>query len=388
MHRKFERILLFALLTVQFSGCGGLKPTLSPLALESGQELLFVEGKSHLFKMNSSGGEVKEIMAMGRSIQNPVWSPDGESVAMFLMDDKDFDPFKTKNPTADLVMLKLGGIEPQFLGNFEFKHSIDRNGWQYARITRPVWHPDGKKIFVQDKKGLHLVVIGKKIVPLIRNPQMYKIDIALTKAHVVFSVKNELFVYNFRSRKTIDLAGLRPALRQFLKKKIEAVRFSPDENFLAIASGKNLLILDTRTLHGRVIHRSHETMSDVKWNPAGTQLAVLAGKYASYSAMRIGAETGGKIPGNFTITCVGTDGKKQHLIYQNKNFSDGRETSIEYSSDGKWLTFLTSTPNDKRRAIFIASAGGQGWMRLRGDARFYAHNWRPENAKASKLIAK
>ncbi len=388
MNSKNSNCLMLILLAFFLSSCGGIKPTLSPVALESGQELLFVEGKSHLYKMNSSGGEVEEIMDLGRAIQNPVWSPDGQSIAMFLMDDKDFDPFKAENPTADLVLLRLGGIEPQYLGEFEFAHKIDRNGWKYARITRPVWHPDGKKLFVHDKKGLYLVVPGKKIIPLIRNPKIYKLDIALSKAHVVFSIKNELYVYNFRSRNTIDIAGLRPALRQFLKKKIEAVRFSPDENFLAIASGKNLLLLDVRTLHGRVIYRAHETIYDVQWNPSGMQLAVLAGKYASYSAMRIGAGAGGKIPGNFTITCVGTDGKKQHSIYQNKSFSDVRETSIAYSSDGKWLTFLTTTPNDKRPAIFIASAGGQGWMRLRGEAKYYAHNWRPQATAQSELIAK
>ncbi|KAA3618063.1 MAG: hypothetical protein DWQ05_08445 [Calditrichaeota bacterium] len=373
-------ILIFGFL----SACGGAKPTLSFSALEADQELLFIEDKTKLFIMNSRGGDIEEIMSMGRAIQKPVWAPNGEAIAFFLMEEKDFDPFKSNMPSADLVVLKLGGLEPDYLGKFDFSQAVDRHGWNYAQITQPVWHPDGEKIFVHDKNGLQLVIPDNKIIPLISNPNMHKLDIALSKANVVYCSGNELFVYNFRTRKAVDIAGLRPTLRPLFNKKIEAVKFSPDENSLAIASGKNVVLLDLKTLRGRIIHRAGEAVYDLAWNPNGEQLAILAGKFASYASMGIGGSAGGKIPGNFSISCVGIDGKKQHLLYRNKSFSDVRETSVAYSADGKWLTFLSATLSDPKPHIYIASTGGQGWAILKAGSKYSAHNWRPLKAVNSE----
>ncbi|KAA3657915.1 MAG: hypothetical protein DWQ10_12255, partial [Calditrichaeota bacterium] len=303
MQKSTITVLFFGLIFIfLLVACGGVRSTLPLSSLESDGELLFVEGKTDLYKMNSRGGEIEKIMAMGRSIMNPVWSPNGESIAMFLMKDKDFDPFESDNPHADLIVLKFGGIEPQYLGPFEFRQEVDRNGWKFTSVTTPVWHPDSKKLFVHDKTGLQLVVPDDKTVPLIRNPEMETVDIALSKANVVYSVAKDLFAYNFRTRKSVEMAALRPSLRLALEKNINAVRFSPDENSLAVASGTNLVLIDIKTMRERIIHHARSTIYDLRWNPDGSQLAVLAGKYASYSPMGIGAAPGGKIPGKFTIT--------------------------------------------------------------------------------------
>ncbi|MCA9732941.1 PD40 domain-containing protein [candidate division KSB1 bacterium] len=377
MKRNPVANLFFILTLFLIASCGGLQPTLTLESMDRDYELLVVENKTDLCKLNSRSGEIEKIMAMGRPILSPVWSPDGQSIAMFLMKDKDFDPFKSDDTAADLVVLKVGGFEPQYSGKFEFVQEIDRNGWKFTSITTPVWHPDSKKIFVHDKSGLKIVVLGDKTVSLIHNSAIHKLDIALSKANVIYSIEKDLFAYNFKTRKSVEIAALSPTLRLLLKKKIEAIRFSPDENFLAVAVGNKLILIDVKTLREHVIHNAQNTIYDLVWNPDGTQIAALSGKYASYASMGIGAAPGGKIPGQFNVTCVGIDGKKQHKIFENKSFNDVRETSIAYSPDGKWLSFLSTTLNDKRRKICIASTIGQGWTVLKSGEDYSAHDWRP-----------
>ena len=87
--------------------------------------------------LRDDGGNAKQITSEASSDANPVWSPDGSSIAFDSDRDGDNEIFLITN-----VQQVLTGAEPQFV-------QLTDNHWE---DKHPTWSPDGSKIIFQSSR--------------------------------------------------------------------------------------------------------------------------------------------------------------------------------------------------------------------------------------------
>ena len=302
-----------------------------------GQQIAFTsnrDGNQEIYIMNADGTDQTNLTRNPADDGLPTWSPDGSRIS-FISD---------RTGELDIYLMNPDGSELLNLTN----HS--------GNNTSPIWSPDGKQIaFISDRDGHEEVYVmnidGSKQTRLTNDPN--------TKSEPSWSPdgKHISFTYNDFGNYNWDVYSV-----EIENHKLTRLTNDPGDDTTSFWSpdGAYICFISTRD-RGRSLYRmypdgSHETrviwpwvesMVIATWSPIGSSFA----------------EAWAPPDQSQKIYIFSPDGSKYHQL--SKNTTLGDDSSPNWSPDGKWITFTSSSSSNSE--IYVVKIDGTELVQLTHD---------------------
>jgi Tol biopolymer transport system component len=259
------------------------------------------------------------------------------------------------------------------LGPLEFDDEYGFTG-RYTHASAPQWSPDGTRILVGDKRGIHIVPVNGDSIRTVAiegirearwipkgDWEPHGEDILATDALRLYRVNC--------MRQTVDtLRGGSRSLGLFTSADVRGLVFSRDGSQLAFADDRKIYRMSAAG-HSMEICKSGAPVYWLDWLPGDTALVFLAGKKDRI----VGGGLGSRVRGTFSISIVPIGTGDATKLYDQVDY-DVREVDPSLSPDGRHVVF-SSRHRSSWYNLFLIATDGAGHARLTRDRGCFFPTW-------------
>jgi Tol biopolymer transport system component len=354
-------------------GCASQKFTLDRNLLDTHQEIAFIKDNNQLWLTNVFGDSLQKLVEMPSFISSPSWSPNGDYLAFIT----------SKNSSIylyyyDTIQKKVNELT-----------SLAINKEMLNSINAPKWSNDNTNLFYIDSIGIHNINILKEDRLIFRTDYLVDFDLSNDNNKIVFSLGKEIFLYNLNDNTITNLSNKSSNLNNLIEKEITYISFSKNDQRIALAEGKRIIILDLKTYQAEEILKNSDNVQWINWLSESNKVVYLSGISArDYSMIRntvnvninspdvmMGTETWkSKSSGRLKLYTILISTLKNRKIFNKLENAESANPTL--SPDGKYIA-LISNPLRSVKKVFIVSTDGSGWMQVTKKGMCSNPVWRP-----------
>lgn len=320
--------------------------------------------RTEIYIIDAKGNNGIMITNLNSTLFAPVWSPTGSKIAFLAVPKRmPFSPFK-----KILYIIDPDGEHIKKLGVYECSFPRDEN--PLKEIFPPQWSPEGNRVLIPSRRGLHTVNLKGEERTLVNRKNLKEAIWSPDGAQIAFTDGKDLYLIDSTGSTELNITKNR-GIGFLHENDVRALAWSHDGSKIGFSYKDRLVILDLTTLTMKPIYKSSYSVWAVRWFPNDEKLLFVSGVPDKTTALRSVAQPTGTLYGYFEIYTIRPDGEEAVMIHK-EDICDVRLVRPSFSPDGSTIVITSPTSHGH---LWLLSCDGSKGSQIAKRAKSYHPNW-------------